>query len=258
MNMPQPLLTIDNLTHDYDGRPALANISLEVNHGERLVILGPSGCGKTSLLRIISGLMEPSAGKVYVNGEPPKAGIDTALVFQNPRLLPWRRVDQNLQVVLKRQPVNLRKQRIAELLQQVGLEEHAGKWPHELSGGMKQRLALARALAMNVLLMLLDEPFANLDPLAREDMQQVLLNLTKTTSPNPITTILVTHSVEEALVLGDRILLMARAPGHIVKEIRPTFHTLGIERREERGPFYQQLGEISSELRQLAKMPIAI
>lgn len=252
MSRSQPLLAVRGLSHDYSGVPALADISLEVEAGARIVVLGPSGCGKTSLLHILSGLMPASSGSVLMNGKTPEPGKDTALVFQTPRLLPWRRVAANIEVVLKPQPASQRDRHVAELLLQVGLQDHANRWPHELSGGMKQRLALARALAMNVPLLLLDEPFANLDPLAREEMQQVLLDLTTPTAGRSVTSILVTHSVEEALAIGDTILLMAGSPGRIVKTIRPQFGHQETDRRSHE-LFYSYLASISNDLRQLAR-----
>ncbi|WP_313613648.1 ABC transporter ATP-binding protein [Agrobacterium sp.] len=253
---PHPLLVVKALNHDYSGVVALRDINLDVMQGERVVILGPSGCGKTSLLHILSGLMMASSGTINIGGEIagalPRPGVNSALVFQNPRLLPWRNAADNIEIVLKAQSKPKKKQRVDELLSRVGLQGHAHKWPHELSGGMKQRLALARALALNAPLLLLDEPFANLDPLAREDMQQALINLTTSSSAAPMTTVLVTHSVEEALIVGDRIMLMAAAPGRFVKEIRPSWGEDGSDRRTH-PQFYSHLADVSNELRLIAR-----
>jgi NitT/TauT family transport system ATP-binding protein len=243
-----PLLVTHHLNHDYSGVQVLVDINLEVQAGERLVVLGPSGCGKTSLLRIIGGLMPASTGEVLMGAKAPVAGKDTALVFQRSRLLPWRRANANINLVLQHQSQEQCAQRVRDLLGQVGLQDHAEKWPHELSGGMQQRLALARALAMDVSLLLLDEPFANLDPLSREEMQQVLLDLSGRQQERSIALILVTHSVEEALAIGDRILLMSGAPGHVLKEFRPGLCGDVLQRRAD-PTFYAQLLEISNELR---------
>lgn len=248
----RPLLDVRGLNHDYAGVAALSDIDFQVEAGERVVILGPSGCGKTSLLHILSGLMSATSGSVLIAGKAPRPGIDSALVFQNPRLLPWRSVATNIEVVLKPQPPRQGVQPVEDLLARVGLQGLANKWPHELSGGMKQRLALARALALECPLLLLDEPFANLDPLAREDMQEILLNLTTSVGMVPMTTVLVTHSVEEALVVGDRIILLSRSPGRVVEEKRLQLGRSGLERRSN-PLFYSLLAEISSELRLIAK-----
>lgn len=251
-SVQRPLLVVKALNHDYSGVAVLSDINLEVATGERVVILGPSGCGKTSLLHILSGLMSARSGTVDVDGKAPQPGVSSALVFQNPRLLPWRNSSGNIDVVLKSQSKQQKKQRVDELLSRVGLQDHACKWPHELSGGMKQRLALARAMALQAPLLLLDEPFANLDPLAREDMQGVLTNLTSLSSGPSMTTVLVTHSVEEALIVGDRIILMAGSPGRFVKEIRLSLGADGEDRRAS-PEFYTHLADISNQLRSIAK-----
>ncbi|NDV98781.1 ABC transporter ATP-binding protein [Salipiger sp. PrR002] len=247
--MSAPLLSLRGLGHAHGDGPVLTDLTFEVGAGERLVILGPSGCGKTTLLRIMAGLLPIGEGQVLQDGRPPVAGRGAALIFQNSRLLPWRRVRENVELVLAGRPKAERRERAADLLQRLGLGARLEDWPGALSGGQKQRLALARALAMDVPLLLLDEPFANLDPLAREQMQEELL---RQTGLEGRAFVLVTHSVDEALALGDRILLMKPRPGRLLREVTPDLPGIGMERRRAPG-FYTALAELSDELRGVAR-----
>ena len=246
--MNAPLLRLRDLGHDFGGPPVLHGLSFDLQPGERLAILGPSGCGKTTLLRLVAGLLRPAAGEITLAGAAPRPGQGAALIFQTPRLLPWRRVSENVELVLSEPSRAERRATAQSLLDQLGLGARARDWPSELSGGQAQRLALARALAMQVPLLLLDEPFANLDPLAREQMQEVLLQQTRREGR---AFIVVTHSVDEALALGDRILLMNPQPGRIRREIRPKLPGIGLERRRA-GGFYPMLAKLTEELRQSA------
>ena len=185
----------------------LTGVDLEVAPGEILAVLGPSGCGKSTLLRQVSGLDAPTSGSVTINGTP-VAGADprTAVAFQEPRLLPWRTLTQNVALGL---PPGTAKDagraRVAELLGLVGLASSAGLRPRQVSGGMAQRASLARALARNPGVLLLDEPFGALDALTRLRMQDLLLDVH---AAEPATIVLVTHDVEEALYLADRVVLL--------------------------------------------------
>ena len=202
-------------------RPVLDGIDLTANRGETVVLLGPSGCGKTSLLRLVAGLLHPDLGRILVNGAAPAPGAAAAMVFQSYRLLPWKTVRGNVAFALPHLAPPERAARTDHVLAQVGLARFADAWPRELSGGMQQRAALARALAPEPELLLMDEPFAALDAQSRELMQAELQRLTGGAA-GP-TVLFVTHSVNEALVLADRILLLSPRPGRIVEEILVPF-----------------------------------
>ena len=194
-----------------DARQVLRDINITIEHGELVAILGTSGCGKSTLLRITAGLDTGFTGNVTIDGTPVE-GIDSrsAFAFQEPRLLPWRSVSRNVALGL---PHGIDKAegeaRVAELLELVGLTAFAHHRPREISGGMAQRTSLARALARNPGVLLLDEPFGALDALTRLKMQDLLLDIHKAA---PTTVLFVTHDVEEALQLADRVILLGRMP----------------------------------------------
>jgi NitT/TauT family transport system ATP-binding protein len=214
-------LRLAGVSLSFGDRPVLDRVSLAARRGETLVLLGPSGCGKTSLLRLVAGLIAPDEGQILLDGAAPVPGRAAAMVFQSYRLLPWKTVRANVAFALTGLDAAERAARVAEVLAQVGLAGFADAWPRELSGGMQQRVALARALAVKPELLLMDEPFAALDAQSRELMQVELLRLTGG-GAGP-TVIFVTHSVDEALVLADRVLLLSPRPGRVVEEIDVTF-----------------------------------
>lgn len=210
------------------GPEVLRDLSLQVAEGEVVVVLGPSGCGKTTLLRLVAGLVAPTAGRVLVEGAPPVAGAVSATVFQNVRLLPWKTVAENLAFVLPHLPRAEREARVAHYLERVGLSRFAQSYPRALSGGMQQRVAFARALCAEPAILLMDEPFASLDAQTRELMQGEVMALSRTGSAGARRTVVfVTHSVDEALLLGDRILLMSPRPGRIAEDIAVPFARRG-------------------------------
>ena len=199
------------------GVVALRKMSLNVNEGDFISLLGPSGCGKSTALRLIAGLMRPSLGRI--NWEGGQGKDDLGVVFQEPTLMPWTTVARNvwLPFRLRGQSYNLVKDRIHEVLALVGLEKFADSYPRELSGGMKMRVSIARALVTNPRLILMDEPFAALDEITRQKLNDDLLSLKAKTGA---TVIFVTHSVFESVFLSDRIMVMAARPGRIIKEIK--------------------------------------
>jgi NitT/TauT family transport system ATP-binding protein len=195
---------------------ALAPIDLHVAAGEIVTVLGPSGSGKTTLLRIIGGLDEPSAGEVTVDAVSPhvaRRAKRIGFVPQSPALLPWRTVTANARLLLdvgRRRPAG---HDAAALLAEVGLADFAGAYPHELSGGMQQRVALVRAMALGAPLLLMDEPFAALDEITRTDMRHLLARLCEQLDT---TVVFVTHSIAESVFLSDRVVVLSSRPGRIV------------------------------------------
>ncbi|MBB3610047.1 ABC transporter ATP-binding protein [Rhizobium sp. BK602] len=213
------MLTLRNLAKTYaNGVRALEGFSLSLAPGEIVAVIGGSGCGKSTLLRLISGLESPSHGTVELDGErvtKPHPLIN--LIFQEPRLLPWLSVANNVGFGLAELDGDDRRRRVEAALQKVGLEQFGGRWPKELSGGQAQRVAIARALVTRPEVLLLDEPFSALDAFTRADLQDHLLDIWSETRP---TLVLVTHDIDEALVLADRIIVMRPWPGRILDEIR--------------------------------------
>ncbi len=203
----EPLVAIDDATLDFE-------------QGELVSLLGPSGCGKTTLLRIIAGLIPKTAGSVRIRGEEVDGPHpDFGFVFQTPNLMPWRHVLDNVlfpMEILGRRDARA-KQRALELLRMVGLEEFQGARPHQLSGGMQQRVALCRALIHEPALLLMDEPFGALDELTRMEMNDLLLQIRTNTKA---TVVFVTHSIAEAVYLSDQVLVFSRRPARIVEQLR--------------------------------------
>jgi NitT/TauT family transport system ATP-binding protein len=194
---------------------ALSEIDLEIREGEFVSLLGPSGCGKSTLLKIVAGLLDASAGSVEIDGNVVTTpGPERAVVFQDYALFPWMTVEDNVEFGLeaRRIPLDKRRQVSAELLKVVGLQEFAKKYPHHLSGGMKQRVSIARALAVEPQILLMDEPFGALDAQTRSVMQEELLRIWKVYRK---TVVFVTHSIEESIYLSDRIVVMTARPGQI-------------------------------------------
>ncbi|HZI57903.1 MAG TPA: ABC transporter ATP-binding protein [Verrucomicrobiae bacterium] len=211
---------------------ALKDVNLEVEDafspagrdiGEFRVLLGPSGCGKSTLLRMIAGLDKPSSGQVLVNGEVvTHPGKDRGMVFQKYTSFPWLTVAENVAYGMKINgiPEAQRKETVDRLLKSVGLTEFADVYPETLSGGMQQRVAIARTLALRPSVILMDEPFGALDAQTRSDMQQLLLQIWDETA---CTILFVTHDVEEAVYLADRIFIMSSHPGTIVEDVHVPF-----------------------------------
>ena len=198
---------------------ALDDVDLVVEPGELVALIGPNGSGKSTLLRVIAGLLAPDRGEAALDGRPidgadPRIG----LVFQEPRLLPWRTTEANVAYPLELAgvPPTERRAKVETLLRTVGLEEAAKQVPSQLSGGMRQRAALARTLTLEPRVLLLDEPFSALDELTRERLNLELLAITART---PTTIILVTHSVQEAIFLADRVVVLSERPGRVVADL---------------------------------------
>jgi len=226
-------LSIENISMRFDlpngsSVQALKDVTLHLKEGELMSVLGPSGCGKTTLLNILAGFLAPTEGKIVMNGHTVMGpDAERGMVFQQGALFEWMSVRENVGFgpSMKGMPKIDKARTVDHLLDVVGLQDFKEKAVYELSGGMQQRVALARCLANDPDVILMDEPLGALDALTREKMQSLVLQLWKETGK---TIILITHSVEEALLLGERLLVMAPRPGRIHKEYRLPFADLGV------------------------------
>ncbi|MET7934193.1 ABC transporter ATP-binding protein [Streptomyces sp. NPDC005322] len=199
---------------------ALDGVDLEISAGEFVVVVGPSGCGKSTLLDLLGGLTRPTSGRILLDGEPVTGpGLDRGIVFQQYALLPWRTAQGNVEFGLEATGVPRRKRaaRAREYLDLVGLAGFEDRHPHELSGGMRQRVAIARSLAYDPDVLLMDEPFAALDAQTRELLQNELLRIWERTGK---TVVFITHGIEEAVYLGQRVAVLTSRPG-VVKKVVP-------------------------------------
>ena len=217
------MLQISHLSADYGGKPALADINLTLESGELLVVLGPSGCGKTTLLNLIAGFVPYQHGSITLEGQQVTGpGAERGVVFQNEGLLPWRNVQDNVALGLQLAGVDKaqRRQAAAQMLKKVGLEGAEKRFIWQLSGGQRQRVGIARALAANPQLLLLDEPFGALDAFTREQMQTLLLKLWHETGKQVL---LITHDIEEAIFMATELVLLSPGPGRVVERLRLDF-----------------------------------
>ncbi|MER5196069.1 ABC transporter ATP-binding protein [Streptomyces sp. NPDC002755] len=223
MGVPYPKLSARDLTRTFGRGPgavaALGPLELTVAPGEFTCVVGPSGCGKSTLLRIAAGLLRPSTGTLEIRTASPRPA---AMIFQDYGIYDWKTVRANVRFGLdvRRVPRREANARADDWLARTGLTDFADAYPAALSGGMRQRVAIARALAVEPEVLLMDEPFAALDAQLRTILQDELLDLAQATRT---TTLFITHSLEEAIVLGDRVLVMSARPGRIIAEHRPPF-----------------------------------
>ncbi len=242
---PSGRLLIKNVEHRYGkgagAVTALGPVNLDVDPGAFLVLVGASGCGKSTLLRLIAGFESPSAGDVQVAGTSPTPGVTSGVVFQQPRLFPWRTVGGNVDLALKyaKVPRERRVERREQLLERVGLDGTGDRKIWEISGGQQQRVAIARALAAETPLFLLDEPFAALDALTRERLQE---DVRQVSAESGRTTVFVTHSADEAAFLGSRIVVLTRRPGKVALDLPSELPRTGVEAGElRRSPEFLKL-----------------
>jgi NitT/TauT family transport system ATP-binding protein len=224
----EAIVEVRGIGKTYDGGvEALKDVSLPLPRGRLSTLLGPSGCGKTTLLKIIAGLIPPSRGEVWVNGKKVDGpGPERAFVFQDFALLPWANVLRNVAFGLELRGLS-REERVKlaqDYVTRVGLKGFETSYPHQLSGGMRQRVGLARALAVDADILLMDEPFSSVDEQTRRKFQEDLLDLLQVERK---TVIFVTHSIEEATYLSDRIVLLSPRPGTVSKIIQPNIERTG-------------------------------
>ena len=215
----EPLIAFRGVSLRFGEAEILRDINLAIREEEFVCVVGPSGCGKTTLLRLIAGLLKASAGSVTYRGRVHNSpSSDVAVVFQDyaNALLPWRTAEGNVSLALEAAsvPKGERQDRIATLLRKVGLEKHAKRFPSEMSGGMQQRLQIARCLAQEPSVLLMDEPFGALDAMTRQKLQDELLTIV---AQSKVTAFFVTHDLEEAIYLGDRVVALAPHPGRIAR-----------------------------------------
>ncbi|EGT5207521.1 TPA: taurine ABC transporter ATP-binding subunit [Cronobacter sakazakii] len=217
------MLQVSHLHARFDGKPALADISLTLNDGELLVVLGPSGCGKTTLLNLIAGFLPVETGSITLDGRAVTGpGADRGVVFQHEGLLPWRSVLDNVAFGLQLQGVGCEERRALarQMLAKVGLEGAENRFIWQLSGGQRQRVGIARALAADPQLLLLDEPFGALDAFTREQMQTLLLRLWATSGKKVL---LITHDIEEAVFMATDLVLLSPGPGRVQERLSLDF-----------------------------------
>ena len=216
-----PEIAVEGLAKRYrNGTIALQDLSFTVQRGEFVTFLGPSGCGKSTVLKLVAGLSPASSGAVRVNGMTPQNAREMmSFIFQDATLLPWRTVGKNVGLGLELEYAarEVRQKRVAEMLELVGLAAVANRYPRELSGGMKMRVSIARALVSRPRILLLDEPFAALDEMTRDRLNEELLRLH---AEQKWTVLFVTHSVAEAVFLSTRVLILATHPGRVANEMR--------------------------------------
>ncbi|MDR1648904.1 MAG: ABC transporter ATP-binding protein [Synergistaceae bacterium] len=257
-----PNVLLEHVSFSYDREAILGGVDMEVTEGSFVCILGQSGCGKSTLLRLLAGLEKPESGRILVGGKPVAgAGLDRGVVFQDYGLFPWMTAGENILIALKQKFKNMsadcRRQEAFRRLREVELDDAAfRKLPGELSGGMKQRCAIARAFGIDPPVLLMDEPFGALDAVTRFRLQDLVLSLWQKETPNRKTIFFVTHDVDEALFLATDIFVLGQAPSKIIYS-----YSFGGYEKPERKEFYgdthivglrnELMGIINDEVMQL-------
>ncbi|MCR3749089.1 ABC transporter ATP-binding protein [Lentzea californiensis] len=236
------MITISGVSHSFGGVHALDGIDLEVGEHEFVAVIGRSGCGKSTLLRLVAGLLSPSAGEILVAGSPvTRPRGDVSVMFQRPALLPWRTVLANVLLPAEVLGLGDQRDRAHELLELAGLGGFEKRLPHELSGGMQQRVSLCRSLIQSPRVMLVDEPFSALDAITRTELSE---ELQRVQLARPRAVVFVTHSIDEAVLLADRIVVLSPRPGRIHRVVE-------VDLPRPRALGQVELDEVSRELRGL-------
>ena len=247
-------ISVRGLTHifasDQGSLTALSNVNLEVERGEFVSIIGPSGCGKTTFLRAIGGLLRPTSGSILLDGVPPKEAHRhkaIGFVFQDPALLPWKTAIQNIEVALQLNAGQNRSDMLdpAQIMDSVGLADFWNYYPYQLSGGMRHRVALARALVLEPSVLLMDEPLGSLDEITRTAMRYELVRLWEASQK---TVVFITHSIPEAVLLSDRVVVMSAQPGRLLDELRIALPRPRDESLEQSDQFLEYTRQIKQTL----------
>ena len=249
-------VVVDGVTKTYadrDGQPvrALDGIDLVVESEEFVAVLGPSGCGKSTLLSLIAGLLAPTGGAIWLEGDVARGRTPTAMVFQEFALFPWRTVQTNVEFGLEEAgvPAAERARRAARCIALTGLDGFETRYPHQLSGGMRQRVGIARALAVEPAVLLMDEPFSALDAQTRQLMQEELLGIWERTRQ---TIVYVTHNIHEAVYMADRVVVLSRRPGRVLAEVKIELERPRAERMMGEAAFLTAVERIWSLIRDQA------
>jgi ABC-type nitrate/sulfonate/bicarbonate transport system ATPase subunit len=242
LSPPEPLVTIENLEVRFDDLVAIENFDLTVRRGEFVSLLGPSGCGKSTLLRAIARLVPPARGRILLGD----ANLRVGFMFQKPLLLPWRTTLDNVllpvEIQLGGSAVDATDRRRAGLmLELVGLTDFAGAYPHQLSGGMQQRVALARALIGDPDVLLLDEPFGALDELTRDVLNEELIRIWQSGNTRLHTVIMVTHSIQEAVTMSDRVVVLTGRPARLLEAVEISGARPRAPEDSETGPIIRRI-----------------
>ncbi len=237
-------LIVESVSHSYGEVTALSDVSVTVRDGETLVLIGPSGCGKSTLLGIMGGVLAPSAGRILTRGRAPEGCLNPlTYVFQDFALLPWRTVEGNVMLALEHHPLSAaeRRRRVAAVLDLTGLTDFASAFPKQLSGGMRQRVGIARAIVVRPAVLLLDEPLSALDAQTRELLMEEMIAIW---TRERTTSVYVTHNLVEAIRLADRVLVLSRRPGRIKRMVE-----IGVPRPERAAPEHAaELARLHDEL----------
>ena len=251
-----PTITFNQVTHTYEVKNskkfAISNLDLKIFSGEFVTIIGPSGCGKTTILNLIAGLLSPTNGDIYVDNVPPNNLLSKksiGMVFQSPAILPWLNVFQNLLLPLQINPSNDNgsdnESLVGDILSIIQMEDYADFYPHQLSGGMKQRVGVGMSLVFDPKILLLDEPLGSLDEITRSYMRFDLINMLRNRNK---TIVMVTHSIEDAVLMSDRIIILSKSPGTFSTEIKLDFSSKRTHDLEYQSEFLFYVNQVKKSL----------